>query len=818
MVAQLRLHADGQYRDLADAIARTQELLSAFSTDAEAREYALKAVTQSKEPATPVIAVDLGSQLRDILPVLKRYAETAPVKVIQLVCETTPLDSQFFPRPSPKIAPENTGFLLAVDAVEEVREAFRLVLSWMDQRVPLDQCALFYTRAALYEPLLLQLRPQMLKLAGISRGPTYSQGVARQLLQFVAAVRSGLDRRALQTIFLEIWDTKNFNGWSAFLHSLPYAARPVDCETALSRRAQQNSDTFATVVEEFGQLKALIDAIDLSSWRSAAKGLAEVLRGGQFRQQGDSSIQEQVNAVLARIADLDKLGTQPDWDALFLVLELELSCNLAPETPFGNGLFCSPLERTAGFEFQKVCILGLSADSFPPVAPKKRVFPNWLYRAAGLEPPDLEEKVRWVEHYLERWVCSGGEVWLSSPEASRGDQRVVDPSSAYLKALSECVGKPVEGENLSTELATLGARAIHVQEYFQSLRAVMEGTRLPLSPQEIDRAGMTQFVSPTSRSKLAPNARPFEWYEGWLGVERSAFCGQLKEFQIPRQISASNFEALCLNPFDFFLREVLRLRDESDESEFLMIAPLERGTIVHEVLSGLVREKLELWGSVGADYEWSEADNAKVAEILAAAIQKSEALSFLGDTASSRALQWGLELQLRRFLRAEQKFRAEKRLRIVRVESGDTQDQIDSWTVPSAAGELTIRGKLDRVDQIEGTQETVPVDYKVGKHDRKRHGMQVWLYCQKMKSSKGYYLFLGSPDRASLEVQLANEDLQDKFDKAVDKLMNGDFLPVLEEGGREKADPFSQVYPADARRWLSRKLNLKTEFEEDDDE
>ncbi|MFN7171428.1 MAG: PD-(D/E)XK nuclease family protein [Fimbriimonadaceae bacterium] len=814
-VAQLRLHAEGQYRDLADAIAKTQELLSEFSTEAEAREHALEAATQGMEKAAPVIAVDLGSQLRDLLPVLDRYSGSAPVKVIQLACETTPLDPRFTPRPSPKLEPENAGFLLAIDAVEEVREAFRLVLSWADQGVPLDQCAIFYTRAGLYEPLLLQLQPEMLKLAGINRGPTYSQGVARQLLQFVAAVKSGLDRRSLQTIFLEIWDTNNFNSWSGFLHSLTYAARPVDCETALYRKAERKSEGLE---EEFMQLKELVESIDLASWRSATDGLSAALRGGHFRREGVSSIQEQVDAALARIAELDQLSTKPDWDAIHRVLESELSRKLAPETPFGNGLFCSPLDRTAGFEFQKVCILGLSADSFPPIAPKKRVFPNRLYKAAGLEPPDLEEEVRWAEHYLERWVCSGSEVWLSSPEASRKDQRVVDPSAAYLKALSDCVGRAVEAENLSSELGSLGGRAVHVQEYSQSLRAVVGGTRLPLSSGEIDRAGMTQFSSLASRSKLAPDARPFKWYEGWQGAERSAFCGQLEGFQIPGEISVSNFEALCHNPFDFFLRGVLRLRDEADESEFLEIAPLERGSIVHKVLAALVDGKLKAKGSVEPDDVWSEGDFAEIAELLSGAIDESGALSFLGETASARELQRGLELQLQRFLRAEQEFRAKNRLRIVRVESEDDGYLSETWKVPSAAGELTFRGKLDRVDQIEGAEDTVPIDYKVGRHNKNRHGMQVWLYCQKMTSPKGYYLYLGSPDELTLEVQLASEDLQAKFDKAVSKMMTGEFLPVFEENEYKKSDPFGCLYPADVKRWLGRKLNLDLDFEEDEDE
>jgi ATP-dependent helicase/nuclease subunit B len=176
-------------------------------------------------------------------------------------------------------------------------------------------------------------------------------------------------------------------------------------------------------------------------------------------------------------------------------------------------------------------------------------------------------------------------------------------------------------------------------------------------------------------------------------------------------LSATRIENLATCPLRFMFSRLLRLQVLEAPERLDTISPLDRGTLIHEVLEEFVETTvLQRDGFTG----WSDDDLDLLRRIGERHCDVAEARGLTG-----RPLYWHLERRqlladLERFVRIESKRLAESKGRPVQTEFGFGDGVVPPVEITLRGGSvLRFRGKIDRIDEEAGGTLRV-VDYKSG--------------------------------------------------------------------------------------------------------
>jgi hypothetical protein len=209
------------------------------------------------------------------------------------------------------------------------------------------------------------------------------------------------------------------------------------------------------------------------------------------------------------------------------------------------------------------------------------------------------------------------------------------------------------------------------------------------------------------------------------GPEFSRFDGNVAGLAVPSPVtaptSATRIERWAGCPFAYFVQDVLGVEAVENPEDRLEITPLDRGSLVHDVLERFILEILAR-GPAGLpepDQPWSSTDRARMAELGAQVCEEYEARGLTGRPIFWRRERVRILADLQRFLIADDGHRHDHRTRPVAAEMafGLRGADIDAvpFTLPDGR-ELRFRGKADRIDVGDDGRIHI-VDYKTGRAD-----------------------------------------------------------------------------------------------------
>jgi hypothetical protein len=614
-----------------------------------------------------------------------------------------------------------TQIISATDPDDEVRTVVRGVVDAMRAGVPLERMAIVYGAddpyaRLLHEHLLLAEIPHN----GASVRTLSDSVLGRSLLRLLSLVGEGFRREAVCALFAAAplldgrghpvpgvaWERVSraagvvggIEEWHARLDT--FAALQPDSDRGARERAA------AVGLREFVETlaTALVPATAPQTWAQHARWAHGLVRRflGDDARRGDWPEFEQdaarrVEALLDRLAGLDAVDSRPSLEVFRRTLELELDGARDRVGRLGEGVLVGPPSFALGVDLERVWVCGLAEGLFPSV-------PHDDPLLADTERSALDGDLR----LRSERVDDDERAVLAALASTRGDRVLTMPRGDLRRSTEH-----VPSRFVADTAAALGAADRHaVASYVDGLAHVT----VPASRHELGvRAAMAGdgwvgALTEVARGRaltLARASAEFTRFDGNL-ASLGARLAPLSLTAGDRSVSPTRLELWAGCPHAYFVRHVLHIEPVERPEEILQLSPLDRGSIIHEVLDRFLRE--------GAPTAWTEQHRARLREIAEEECAAAEARGLTG-----RRLLWDREQRLMMaelddFLTADGAYRAEHGAETLATELafGVVDATMDAVEFTMSDGRrLRLRGKADRVDRA--GDRLVVIDYKTGR-------------------------------------------------------------------------------------------------------
>jgi len=369
-----------------------------------------------------------------------------------------------------------------------------------------------------------------------------------------------------------------------------------DAEDRAASAGQRRRDaaSAAGLAAFVGELRSDLERVAATgTWRGMATATAalldRLLGGAPARIMWPDEEQraaDRVDAALAGLGGLDTIGgPPPTLDVFRRSLAASLSAALRRSGRFGEGVLVGPLSVVTGLDLDVVIVLGLAEGTLPAAHLEDSLLPDRERAATGGElglRADAQHEER--HRYLAALAAADrSTVCFPRGDLRRRGDRVA--SRWLLDALAEAVGRPAV---TTSELATLGGVA-HVPSFLGGIRrAGFAATGQEHSLQRLlagDAAALADDAVVVAGAALvrARAAGGFTRYDGNLagaGVPRPSDVDAT---------SATRLETWAACPFRYFAEAVLGVILADEPERIIQMTPLDRGSMIHEILDRFVR-------------------------------------------------------------------------------------------------------------------------------------------------------------------------------------------------------------------------------------
>lgn len=708
--------------------------------------------------------------------------------------------------------PSATGILSASDPDDEVRAAVRLVTRWMHQGVRLGRIAVVYGNADPYARLV----HEQLTAAGIPVHGTPVRALGDMLLgrtlrallalpdrsfrrQDVLGVLTNaplLDRdehipsRAWERLSREA-GVVGGEDWSERLATFAEQRRAdiegEDDELRIEKR-RRDADRAEALVRFVTRLREqLASGEHARSWAALtewAHGLIGSYLGDDRRRvrwpEEEQEAAHRVEESLDRLAGLDALrGPPPTLDVFRRALDSELDTALRRVGRSGEGVLVGHVSIASGLVLDRLVMLGMSEGRFPPRRLEDSLLPDAEREAAGGSLRLRAHRIHDDHRQLLAAIAAADEAVLCHP---RGDLRrsTDQPASRWLLSdPSRLAGIP--------DIRT-GDLVHHASEpwcdHIASYAGGLARTPVHATDQEVRLAAIAR-AAPDHPVLLGDNRirTALEVVRARRSEQFTRFDGNLTsvaaEIGRPDHTSATRLQTWATCPRSYFFGYLLGVEHPEEPERRYEIDPLERGTLVHQILEDFVREAIADSHTFDT---WSTADRAELHRIAQTHFSNAEQAGLTGRDLFWRRDRERIVQDLDRFMEMDN----------VRLATGfhpvEVERQFEQVTVALPSGHvLYLRGSIDRIDrQDDGSLEVL--DYKTGSsgaykklseadpHDRGRR-LQLYVYGRAARavfpeapSVSAYYWFLKDGKRFGYSL---SDEVEEKAVSAIDQIVEG---------------------------------------------
>ena len=646
------------------------------------------------------------------------------------------------------------------DAEEEVRSAIRNIAASLqsDDPTPLHRTAILYRHADPYA----RICGEQLKAAGLPWNGRDARTLGQTIVGGVLAGILGLLRGSTPTWANDVapWlvagPIRGADGrsaasarWNQLARSANLHRGPREWLERLRRyranrqddleRLERDSDNerpgrlpwVRTEIEQIDelvrfttQLAGFLDEMPAhASWSNYAERTRRQLRAllgdrnafAQAVHAGEDDLElarwDDVDSLIESLSALDELG--PTTPARFASAAARgLARGAGYHGRFGDGVYVGSLQSAIGLEWDIAYIVGAAERSFPPVPAEDPLLSDELRARTPL--PVSGDHLQGERSDFLAAMHAAGERVLSYHRADVRAQQARLPSRWLLESATQLNN----GERVyASKINDVGRVVIEITPSFE--QAVTSASQYA-DLSEYDLAGLRRSASPAAHylTELVPSlARGYEQRAWRFTRELTRWDGLIEggaDQAAAQPHSAAALEDWATCPYRYFLGRVLRVEEREEPRDELQIAPIDKGSLMHEILERFF-EQTPTQPAPGV--AWSTADRARLLAIAEERMEQAEAQGLTG---------WDLlwERDRRRILNDLQKLL-------------DADDDHRDWNqVQQVAGELTfgrldgsaglveltlkdgsalqLRGRIDRVDRSPNGDLLLVIDYKTG--------------------------------------------------------------------------------------------------------
>src|SRR5581483_413879 len=388
---------------------------------------------------------------------------------------------------------------------------------------------------------------------------------------------------------------------------------------------------------------------------------------------------------------------------------------------FGDGVVVGPIPSVTGLAFERVYVVGLVEGTLPPT-PAPDPFGD---------PMGLVDRRRAEERraFLVAVACAdGGRLVLSTPDSTGG--RPAYPSRWLLEVAAGLEGR--------SSLATSEFRRLRNGDSRPWLRVVLSaqnGVERASAAADLEDRRLAEAIAvvrsgqlarhplalredlPLGRGLASIRARrssAFTAFDGNL-IDRAADSRRLSGTSTGIQpTSATAIEQWATCPFRYFLSHVLRVEPTRRPEESWSLDPLERGTLIHEILCLFMREQVQRGGPPAV---YGDDDIALIESIAGSSFTERERSGVTGHPLVWSTVRSAIVAELRAFLARDQAWREANNCHPWRFEQAFGTPASASWPeveIPVGDASMRFRGVIDRVDRAADGSRAYVVDYKTG--------------------------------------------------------------------------------------------------------
>ncbi len=648
------------------------------------------------------------------------------------------------PALTPETLPDHTTVAVFADTDEEIRGAIRAVSSAMDDGIPLHRMAVLYPASAAANGCI-----ELFDSAGIPcngpSGRTLADSLdGRVLLRLLSVEGESFAREVvLDALSLPIKQFADYRpSWRAIAREAgitsgkdrwqkrldDYAARclqraellPPDSPAVHSQRA--DADGAKQLAEAVERLFEMLPAQE--SWSDLVDWATSTLDSLNPHAANDDE-SSQVRDVLAEMRDVPPVGPG-DREAFGDALATQLAASAIRHNRFEEGVFVGRLEDAYGLSFDMVVILDCVEGVLPGRLGEDALLDQeHRERLPGLEGRAVARREQQRLAFVSA-IQGASRAVLCFPRSDLRAQAERLPSRWLLEVASSLAGEVLHGRQFA-ELVERSDRPewLHVVPSFEA--AVRAGASSPATELEWMLGRLLHGGQPSENHPLLAGlpaaGRGASLLRSRMGRDFTAFDGNLDGQPVgitngtPNSPTALQTWATC--GLQYFLRSILRVGEAEVPEDPDTLTPLERGSLIHEILDKFfVDHALDRPPSQG----WSEDE---ISELLARTTQVLDARRQL----FGRFVPWIVEkdrllARLRRFLEIDARWREKRGLEFRAAEWGfgpgvrtsALQDgAAPAGEIATTLGKVLTRGDVDRIDVSPDGRRVVVYDYKTGK-------------------------------------------------------------------------------------------------------
>jgi RecB family exonuclease len=455
---------------------------------------------------------------------------------------------------------------------------------------------------------------------------------------------------------------------------------------------------------------------------------------------------EKVEAALERLAGLDAVEAAPTVDVFRRTLDLELDADLGRVGRLGEGLLMGHVALGLGLDLDRVFVCGLAEGTFPARVREDSLLPDADRRIVDGVLPLRSSRVD-DDHrrFLAALAAARDERVLCYP---RGDLRRTTermPSRFLLDTVNSLAGAGNSLAGAGNSLAGAGNSLAGARLYADDLHGLRAHWFTPVPSFS---AGLARMAFPATEQEHRLRALlAHERGGGYVGAHElrsvdpalsrgldcvlsraserfTRFDGNLAGVAVPlpgtadAAVSPTRLETWARCPFDYLMEHVLRVEVPELPEEVYELSPLEKGSLVHEVLDRFLAEVLTRPGGPPAPGEaWTAADRTRLREIGESCCDEYEARGVTGRRVFWQRDRARILDDLDRFLARDANLRDTEQATTLATELRFGLPGADhpAVAIPLSDGRVVhVRGAADRVDRTADGRFLV-IDYKTGK-------------------------------------------------------------------------------------------------------
>ena len=754
----------------------------------------------------------------------------------------TPADAQSnAPTESPHI-------LIAPDAHQELRWVIRRIMQRAQSGTPFHRMAVLYRKEAPYGTLIREeLTLANVPVAGPNPASLADTAVGSTLLGLLSLHEADFARDVVMAWLTgcplkpppgidaasfnpTLWDTVSKRAnvvrgsvqWeqrlSQYADNLDREAADRQGELSEARAERMRSDAaIARQLLHFitDLMQKASPPVDLS-W-SGYSDWAKELLGSYLADnlpQAEQRTYDRIERVLNELKSADEISQDVTFEVFRRALNEALQASVGHLGSVGHGVFVAPLKLAAAMSFDAVHIVGMIEGAVPPAVRDDPLIPERDREcaggtAAGL-PLQQQRKDDERYDYLAA-LATAPEHTLSYPVADPAGQRGNYPSRWLLEQASQLKGIPV----FASTLPQLGRRPwmTIITSMRHSLTTTHTSAHADTHDYNMDRlqtwntAGLHADLHPLTEDTLLASAfslsaarqgRTFTEWDGNLSAAGANFDGILGN----RPLSPTSLERWARCPFSYFLGTILRLSAEDRPEDIYAITPIERGSLVHDILEKFVNT-VRAQNTIPAPTEaWNEDHHRELRRIANEHFEEAEARGVTGKSVMWQIARDEMLIDLSAFLDADLRMRQQFGVSPIGVEAEFGMSS-EGWqpaelTLPDGA-QVRFRGKIDRVDADSNHNNVLVLDYKTGSDysyrklkddpiDRGQH-LQLAIYALAARQALGahtlgkypavsaaYWFVTGRGNFAlmpSSPVSIGNDDVAARFEDGISTIVGG---------------------------------------------